>query len=188
MLYLLDVATQELRHITADRDDLTMQAALFSPSGQTILVFWEDNETRRCDVHICSSGDRVATFYPPWVSIGMSSVAFLTGDRLAVAAHSSFQVYKPRGYQRATQHHRVSQFFTMRGLLALSLSMQRAPRWRSCPHAAQRCSCTMLTQLPHWAQCSWPMHCYQSARPAPWSGECMSGSFQTARTTTGIGA
>ena len=97
MLHLLNATDQELRHITTTYDISSMKAVRFSPDGQTILVFWDKSTVNQCccDIHLCADGDRVASFYLRDMQIySKTSVAFLTGDRLAVAAPCSLQVYK----------------------------------------------------------------------------------------------
>ena len=86
-------------------DILKTRAVRLSPSGQTILVLWGNiSHPCRCDIHLCTSGDRVATFYPPGIGVyEMPSMAFLAEDRLVIAAPSSFQVYMlPMGQSEGT--------------------------------------------------------------------------------------
>ena len=104
VLYLLDVSSLELRHISTTYDVLEMTAVRFSLSGQVILIFWADytggpRDPRgppcRCDTHARASGDRIATFHPTGVRAqSLPSMAFTKDDRLAFAFPSKFEVYQ----------------------------------------------------------------------------------------------
>ena len=96
VLYLLDVATQEFKHVVTTYDILTMVAVRWSSDGH-ILVLWEDytEEGWRFDVYVNSSSAscaRLSTFQPAG-NDHPPSTGFLPQDRLAVASPSSFEAF-----------------------------------------------------------------------------------------------
>ena len=81
----------------------------------------------RCDVHAIATLDRVATFKPQGIkAYDLPSMAFMAGDRLAIAAPGSFEVFKlPSGQSegRGTPPHvQPDEGIRAAGLVSLNAS------------------------------------------------------------------
>ena len=96
VLYLLDIPSRELKHITTTYDVMTMTHVQWCPDGSLILVPWDDylDNKWKGDVHE-RCGERIATFKPDCAfSYTPPSMAFLQDARLAIpVSSSSFEVW-----------------------------------------------------------------------------------------------
>ena len=129
-LYLLDIATQEFKHVVTTYDFLTMIAVRWSSDGH-ILVVWETyaDDSFRFDVHASASCARVSTFQPEDKTLLPPSTAFLPQSRLAVASPSSFEVFSlPSGLSEGCKSPPYSQTWLsdhMAGLVTVNASGTR---------------------------------------------------------------
>ena len=95
VLYLLDIDTHELRHITTSYEDMDMHSIQITAKSRCIVVFWEEYADGgfQCDVH-ARAGHRVASFRPQAVSaLDPPAKAFMLEDRMALAGCSNLDVW-----------------------------------------------------------------------------------------------